>query len=252
MPPLSRRAVGRLLVPAALLVLAACGSDNPSGVDSVLSAEEADAAVGTRTASNTRASACNGTLGAVAVADVRVPAGASCTLAGTRVNGNVIVSRDGSLLASGARIDGNVQAEDARRVMTESGTVVVGDIQVKRRAEARLMNTIVDGNVQVEEAGASLIMDDTRVRGDVQVKEAESAVIRGGSVRGNLQLEKNRAALRVSSIGVSGDFQVFENLGGVSLIGNRVAQALQCKENRPAPVGGGNEAGEKEEQCRAL
>lgn len=36
------------------------------------------------------------------------------------------------------------------------------------------------------------------------------------------------------------------------LVSNRVGQSLQRKENRPAPIGSGNRAGEKEDQCARL
>jgi hypothetical protein len=33
---------------------------------------------------------------------------------------------------------------------------------------------------------------------------------------------------------------------------NRISQALQCKQNNPAPTGGANRAGDKEGQCARL
>jgi hypothetical protein len=46
---------------------------------------------------------------------------------------------------------------------------------------------------------------------------------------------------------------VFQNPGGVSITSNRVNGNLQCKENVPAPTGGGNIVqGNKEDQCAGL
>lgn len=216
--PLISPARARLLAPAFALLVAACGSDNPSGVDDASLASADRTGVGTSgnggtTPSATRASACNGTLGAITVEQVSVPAGATCTLDGTRVRGDVKVARDGSVIAIGARID---------------------------------------GNLQLEEGGTSLVAANTRIGGDLQVKQAASASIATTFVRGNLQLEENAGRLAADRANVRGNLQVFRNRGGVRLVDNRVAQALQCKENSPAPLGGGNVAGEKEEQCRAL
>ena len=50
-----------------------------------------------------------------------------------------------------------------------------------------------------------------------------------------------------------GSIQVFQNTGGVNIASNRVNGNLQCKENRPAPTGGGNVVqGNKEDQCARL
>jgi hypothetical protein len=44
---------------------------------------------------------------------------------------------------------------------------------------------------------------------------------------------------------------VFQNTGGVEIRRNVIDGNLQCKENQPAPVGGGNVVGgNKEDQCR--
>jgi hypothetical protein len=174
------------------------------------------------------------------------------------VQGDVKVARGGSVTATGARIGGNVQAEDSRTVVISASTVVIGDVQAKRLASVRLENSTVDGNVQVEERGASLITSKenspapVRVGGDLQVKKAASATIGSTTVDGDIQLEENSGALSSESATVRGNFQIFKNLGGVTLRNNRVQQVLECKENTPAPVGSGNVAGEKKEQCVAL
>jgi hypothetical protein len=51
---------------------------------------------------------------------------------------------------------------------------------------------------------------------------------------------------------LGGDLQAFKNLGGVSLVNNRMKGNLQCKENIPAPTGRGNQAASKEDQCARL
>lgn len=253
----ARRQAPRVGALAALLLVAACSSTtDPDGARGEVATDrraDGGTAGGTGAASGAVSPMqCDGTLGAVTVEEVNVPQGATCVLAGTRVEGNVRVRRDATLQTSGAVVDGDIQAEDARRVETRAGTRVVGNVQVKRRAVADLAATVVDGDVQVEEAGASLIAGNVDVGGNLQMTKAEGAAIGDVRVDGDIQLVENRRALAVADSRVRGNVQVFKNTGGVRLDRNTVAQALQCKENAPPPTGGGNVAGEKEEQCRAL
>lgn len=50
------------------------------------------------------------------------------------------------------------------------------------------------------------------------------------------------------------DVQLFENVGGGARItGNTIGGNLQCKQNAPEPVGGGNQVGgNAEDQCRGF
>lgn len=263
------RLVPLSLVAAAAVSLSACGAESPTGVEDPAAAAAGrsgtttgagtsgttGSTTGTPTGapvSNTTAARCNGTLAAVTVDDVFVPIGATCTLAGTRVRGNVTVSFDGSLAANGARISGSVQADDARSVALIANSSVTGDVQVKRRALARIENSAVGGNVQIEEAGASLTTFDSRVTGNVQISKAERADITRLLVDGDILFTENRGALRSEGATVGGNMQIEKNQGGVTLLGNRIAQVLECKDNLPAPTGSGNVAAEKKEQCRAL
>ncbi len=52
---------------------------------------------------------------------------------------------------------------------------------------------------------------------------------------------------------VNADIQVFSHRHGINIANNRVDGNLQCKENVPAPIGGGNTVqGNKEDQCKRL
>ncbi len=157
--------------------------------------------------------ACVGTIGAVQVDNLRVPSGATCRLTGTRVEGNIVVQRFGTLVASGAMVDGNVQGEGARSVS--------------------LYNGLIGGSVQLKQGGAVLVLDNF--------------------VDGNIQLESNRNTQRIVRNSVGGDIQAFQNIGGVDIRQNKAKGNLQCKANNPAPVGSANVVGgNKEDQCRAL
>lgn len=252
----SRRGLAALSFLALSATLAACGSDAPTGVDdsetSLAARGGAPAGGSAPGASNTSASRCNGTIGAVTVNDIAVPANATCTLDGTRVRGNITVGTNGTLVARAVRVDGSIQAEDALALRTSANSVINGDIQAKRRAAVRIEATTIIGNLQIEEQGTSLITSGSRIGGNLQVSKAASADITGAVVGGDIQLDENRGALQATGADVRGNFQVVKNIGGVRLDANRIAQTLECKENAPAPIGSGNIAGEKKEQCRAL
>ena len=157
---------------------------------------------------------CVGTLGAVTVDNVLVPEGKTCTLNKTRVQGTVKVSGNATLYAKTARINGNIQAENAKLVSVAA-------------------NTTVGGSFQVKQGGAATI---SRV-----------------TVAGDIQFDDNAKRVQALNNTVGGNIQVFENTGGAVIKGNRVDGNLQCKANTPAPTGGGNIVqGNKEDQCARL
>lgn len=156
---------------------------------------------------------CVGALGAVTVDNVFVPDGASCTLTATSVKGNIVVGRGASLRATRVSVVGNIQAEGATDV------TVVG-------------NSSIGGSVQIVQ-GLSATIDRARINGDIL-------------------FDSNRGPLVSSRASLGGNLQVFQNGGGVTLQRNVMKGNLQCKENVPAPNGGGNRAASKEDQCAAL
>lgn len=176
---------------------------------------------------------CRGAIGAITVEIVIVPQGASCTLTGTRVDGNVEVRADAVVVIQGdAFVGGNVQAENSANV-----TVV---------------NSHVNGSIQTENTEDVVVQDGTLVGGNIQIGQGGSARIANTTVDGDIQLEQNASALTATANLVDGNFQVFGNTGGVTLLNNTIQQNLQCTENSPAPNGSGNTAGSKEDQCAAL
>jgi hypothetical protein len=48
------------------------------------------------------------------------------------------------------------------------------------------------------------------------------------------------------------NLQAVQNRGGLVISENRISENLQCKQNNPAPTGGGNRAGDKKGQCARL
>jgi hypothetical protein len=158
---------------------------------------------------------CTGVIEAVVVPDVVVPAGATCTLVGTQVDGNVRVGPGATLLASGVTVDGDVEGERAAGVEVTEASRIGGDVQLQQDGGwATLRDVTIDGDVEWEGQGGAL--------------HAE-----GNTIGGNLQADDNR--------------------GGVHLAGNRIDGDLECEHNDPAPGGSGNAVGgDTEEQCAAM
>jgi hypothetical protein len=157
---------------------------------------------------------CRGTIGAGTVARVRVPAGAYCVLAGTTVQGNVVVARNATLVAGGVRIGGTVQAQRAKSV-----SVIV----------------------------------ESRVRGSVRVERSARVVVTESTVAGSVRLASNRGPVTVTESRVGADVQLVSNVGRSRIWRNAVDGDLVCTSNKPRPTGGANEVdGRKRGQCRQL
>lgn len=155
-----------------------------------------------------------GHLAATTVDNLRVPDGATCRLEGTFVKGTVKVEGDATLKAIGIGVIGNVQAENARKVMVRGRSRIGGSVQIVQGGAARFRRS--------------------RINGDILFDDQD----------GPLASRRNR---------VGGNVQAFQNTGGVTITNNRIDGNLQCKENAPPPTGGGNVVqGNKEDQCASL
>lgn len=155
----------------------------------------------------------NITLGTVRVDNVIVPAGAQCTLIGTRLNGT---------------------------------------LEVQRGARVTAENITVNGNLQSDGAADLRIVGDSRVGGSVQVQRGAAASIIGLAITGDLQVDAMAGPVFAAANRIGGNLQAFGNRGGVTLELNTMNGTLQCQENAPAPVGSRNVATLKENQCRGL
>ncbi len=118
---------------------------------------------------------CRGSIKAVTLDNVRVPAGATCTLTGTVVKGTVKVESRATLTATRVRLTGNLQAEGHRAVTLTSSTV--------------------GGSVQLKQGGAATLTSN-RVKGDVQLFTNRTGTKRltGNRIDGNLQCKENAPA----------------------------------------------------------
>ena len=157
---------------------------------------------------------CRRTIGAITVDNLRVPQGAECILNGTFVEGTVKVEARATLRALHIRVIGNVQTENAQRVVLRGGSRVGGSVQIVQGGSARVLNSRINGDILFDEQDRNLVADRNVV---------------------------------------GGNLQVFQNTGGVEIRRNRIDGNLQCKANRPRPIGGGNLVqGNREDQCQRL
>lgn len=157
---------------------------------------------------------CRGAIGGRTVDNLRVPPGATCTLDGTQVKGTIKVERNATLFAYRVRVIGNVQAEDARKVVVAKSSRVGGSIQVVQSGVAKVLDSRINGNI---------LFDDNS----------------------GINVAKRNT--------VGADVQAFQNSGGVRIYSNRIDGNLQCKANSPRPSGAGNVVdGNKEDQCRSF
>jgi hypothetical protein len=131
------------------------------------------------------------------------------------------------------------------------GAVTVDNLRVLQGATCRLQGTRVQGTIKVERAG-HLTASAVRVVGNVQAEGASAVTVVRSGVGGSVQIVQGRDS-RLDRNAVKGDVQYFGNRGRISITANRIDGNLQCKENRPAPTGGGNIVqGNKEDQCARL
>lgn len=156
---------------------------------------------------------CRGKVGPITVDNLVVPDRATCTLTGTKVEGNIIVLTGGRLNADRVSVDGNIQAEGHATVKVTNSTV----------------------------------------GGSVQIKQGRDAQVIATRINGDLQLEQNTGKFRLNRNTIGGNLQANQNSGsGLEISRNVINSALQCQANSPVPTGGRNQASSKEDQCTNL
>jgi len=126
---------------------------------------------------------CRGTLGAITVDNFRVPQGASCTLEGTKVKGTVKVESKATLRAYKVRVVGNVQSEDARRVVVR-GSSIGGSIQHVQGGSGVVNRNQVTGDVQMFSNAGEITINRNRINGNLQCKSNSPAPTGGGNIVG--------------------------------------------------------------------
>ncbi len=166
---------------------------------------------------------CRGDVGAVTiVGNVIVPDDSTCNLNGTRVEGSVVAKSRSILNATGVDVTGGLQGEAPAKVLIDSSAFGNG-ISVRKAEDVN--HTLPTG-------------------GEIRIA--------GPRITGDLALEDNREPIDIDSNEIVGSLQANKNVGGLSITGNRIGNGLQCQDNNPLPVGGGNTAKQKQGQCLNL
>ena len=232
--------MNRLVMALGLGLAVACdNAQEPSGATGDQPAASGDApAVPINTDENFN---CRGTVSGT-FANVFVPAGATCRLQRSTVNGNVLARERSRLYVSDTRVAGNIDGVEARVVQVKGGSLG-GSIQ------------IADGSSSGE-LGAAVYDGTVLTQGNIQIIKMNTGSIRIADVRlekGNIKVEENStgSGLEVIRNSVAQNIQVNKNRGSgrKAVRGNRVFQIVQCKENTSPFVGGPNAAAEAEGQC---
>jgi len=229
----------RLVMALGLALAPGChGAQEPSGATGDPSAAGDTPAAPTDADENFN---CRGTVRGT-FANVFVPAGATCRLQRSTVNGNVLAREGSRLYVSDTRVAGNIDGVEARVVQVKGGSLG-GSIQ------------IADGS-SAGELGAAVYGGTVLTQGNIQIIKMNTGSILIADVRlekGNIKVEDNStgSGLEVVRNSVAQNIQVFKNRGsgGKAVQDNQVLQIVQCKENTSPFVGGPNAAAETEGQC---
>ena len=127
--------------------------------------------------------ACRSTLGAITVDNLRVPEGATCTLEETTVKGTISVQSRAALRAFDVRVGGNVQSENARRVVVRSSSVG-GSIQHVQGGSSVVRGNRVSGDVQMFSNRGDIVIARNRIDGNLQCKSNSPAPTGGANAVG--------------------------------------------------------------------
>jgi hypothetical protein len=142
-------------------------------------------------------------------------------------------------------------AAEERTCRGSLGAITVDNLRVPQGGSCTLSGTTVKGTVKVER-GATLRATSMRVVGNVQAENHKQVDVSGSRIGGSVQVKQGGGS-SLQGTSVKGDVQYFTNAGAITIRSNRIDGNLQCKENRPAPSGGGNVVqGNKEDQCARL
>jgi len=196
---------------------------------------------------------CRSSLGQVTVDKVIVPSGADCVLRGTRVKGDVALAKTASLVAYGARIEGNIQSEPTAFVYLLSSTYVKGNVQLLPQSEFGAFVASIDGSIDCRGCELSSV-NQLAVRGEVRcdgchagnvvatsigsdlvVKDATlGSYLLGNYVAGNLDIVDSAAGEEMFTLEhntIGGNLKVEKNDGTMLIQANRLGGDVQLAEN---------------------
>jgi hypothetical protein len=201
---------------------------------------------------------CIGTVGAITVNQIVVPAGKRCRLEGTRVTQNISIRTGSVLVTMGAWVGGNIQGDGAY-MLRFLNSDVAGNIQMKHTVGPIIIGDAacrVDpssgADLQLEENYGNIAICNMTIREDLQLyKNSKRVRVFNTFVGENVQAYENTYFFRISNTHAGEDFQLYDNTGGVWLFDDSAQRNFQCTGNAPAPVSRRN-SGDMEGQCVGL
>ena len=184
------------------------------------------------------ATSCTGTIHDTTVGDVDVPAGATCLILNSTVNGSVQVNAGASITLVGVTVNGNFNSTGAHDIRIGNA----GEFGGPNRATVIKGNVNITGTTGVPSFPTQNVICDATVTGAYVVLQNNKAPFTIGTFTGQCNYGNGDT--------IGGSVIIAGNTAAVTLKGNKIAGALQCSANTPAPVnGGGNTAAAKYGQC---
>jgi hypothetical protein len=223
--------------------------------------------------------------------DLIVKTGTLCVLVGAHVQGDVLAQPGSDLqIGPGTQIDGDVEVKRGANTAAFQATIggsyecdhcvfedvvessVGRNVEVEGAAEGDfILLSTIGGNLHIEESAVgnfAFAVLGNQISGNVKIEENTGAMgVEGNTIGGNLVIAENEITESLCAPedcppfgnghfdgnNVGGNMRVVENSGlQASISDNTIAARLVCRENEPAPSGGGNTAATKEGQCRSF
>jgi hypothetical protein len=174
--------------------------------------------------------------------NVYVRPGATCTLTGATVSGNILAQQRARLFVFETTTGGNIDGVEASVVHVRGGRLE-GSIQAQ------------DGD-SPSATGVRIYGGTVLTQGNITVQKMRTgaiAITNAQLLKGNIQIQENTVGARLELRGnrVAQNLEVFVNAGpGTKTVtGNTVQQKLSCKDNTAPFIGSPNTAGDVEGQC---
>jgi hypothetical protein len=130
---------------------------------------------------------------------------------------------------------------------------ILGGLELREGSSLVGTRLTVSGRVQADRA-LELVLDDSRLFGELIFERGGSVTIRDTDIERKVELRANLGVITVSDSWIDDSLTLESNRGGPFTLLRNTSERLQCKENDPAPTGGGNvvEGGEDGGQCEGL
>jgi hypothetical protein len=196
---------------------------------------------------------CTGTVNGGTKYNLTVPAGAACTLVGTRIAGSIEVKEGGYLQLTGATLAGDITATGAQTVFIDTGTQIAGSLTATSTAQVFVFDTSMAGNVNVKQASQAVQLCGLSLAGNVKVERSGQDILigdpltvdcPGNTIHGNLDVLDNSTfnELVVRGNTVVGNITVARNTGpSVKVVqSNRGLGVLDCSANAAPFTGTAN------------